>query len=72
MTSRLRKNIEVLYLDTGSAIEDTLGTVGFKREFMKLNSTQKLSMGGFRGPFPHSKTGIFKKIVGAVFEKTRF
>ncbi len=24
------------------------------------------------GPFPHFKMGIFKKIVGAVFEKTRF
>jgi hypothetical protein len=28
---------------------------------MKLNLTQKLSMRGFRGPFPHSKMGIFKK-----------
>jgi hypothetical protein len=34
--------------------------------------TQKLSMRGFKGPFPHSKMGISKKIVGAVFEKTRF
>ncbi len=39
---------------------------------MKLNSTQKLSMRGFRGPFPHFKMGIFKKIVGAIVEKTGF
>jgi hypothetical protein len=39
---------------------------------MKLNSTQKLSMRGFKGPVPHSKMGIFKKIVGAVFEKNPF
>jgi hypothetical protein len=29
-------------------------------------------MGGFKGHLPHSKTGIFKKIVGVLFEKIDF
>jgi hypothetical protein len=33
----------------------------FRGSLCKLDSTQKLSMRGFRGHFPHSKTGIFKK-----------
>jgi hypothetical protein len=39
---------------------------------MKLNSTQKLGMRGFWGHFPHSKMGIFKKIVRVLFEKIDF
>jgi hypothetical protein len=44
----------------------------FRGSLKKLNSTQKLNMRGFRGHLPHSKTGIFKKIVGVLFEKTSF
>jgi hypothetical protein len=44
----------------------------FLKGVYKIESDTETEYGGFRGHFPHSKTGIFKKIVGAVFEKTRF
>ncbi len=39
---------------------------------MKMNSTQKLSMRGFRGHFPHYKTGILKKNRRSRFRESPF
>jgi hypothetical protein len=45
---------------------------GFLEGVYEIELDTKTEYGGFRGPFPHPRMGIFKKIVGAVFEKTRF